>query len=63
MCEASEGSDVASDYKDKAFETYNVAIKIYKCVSDQRINEGKGDKPESLKLSLMLNYAVFLKEC
>ena len=63
MTEACEGTTDAITYKDLAFVTYNDAINLYKCLSDQRIKEPAGDPPESLKLSLNLNYAVFLKEC
>ena len=65
MTEVSYGPE-AQQFRDLTEQTYDVARQYYKMLSDQRIqNQGQGKDQEvidSLRLSLNLNYAVFLYE-
>ena len=62
MAEVSVAEE-ASKYKDLCEERYVLARNHYKRLSHKRINENAtGDEIDSLRLSLNLNYAIFLFE-
>lgn len=48
--------------KDLAEEAYLEAKELYTMMSNERIENGQDDKIEVLRLSINLNYAVFLYE-
>ena len=60
MAEVSVAEE-ASKYKDLCESKYQLAKNHYKRLSHKRINEN-GDEIDSLRLSLNLNYAIFLFE-
>ena len=55
-------AEEASKYKDLCEQKYVLARNHGERLTSQRINEGDGDKIGSLRLSLNLNYAIFLFE-
>mmetsp|Transcript_3701 Transcript_3701/g.6306 ORF Transcript_3701/g.6306 Transcript_3701/m.6306 type:complete len:223 (-) Transcript_3701:21-689(-) len=49
-------------FKEKALVTYKESVYMLKCLRELRVQQNKPDPIDNLRLSLFLNYAIFLWE-